>query len=619
MSSMFYRYQKSPFLSRSVFLLCGVVGFFTLILVRLVDLQIVHGREYRELADENRFFTLKIPAERGGVFDRYQQPLVYNTRKYYELVDSENLFSQKNYLERETALLEMANEEEAVGYDLVRFYRYPRSLAHILGYVGPVSAEELVQDDSLDVADIVGKMGLEKKFDTLLQGVGGKTVYEVNALGKKQRVGEQVSAVTGQAVYTTLDPYLSEAALGALGQNQGSLIILDAQNGEVLAMVNSPSFDANVFGKIDTDIGKENQRKQELQDFLNDQRQVFFNRGIGGSYPPGSIFKLVTALAGLESKAIDTEKTVDDEGILKVGEYEYANWYFTQYGRTEGLVNLEKAIARSNDIFFYKTAEWTGPNALAEAARILGLGKATGIGMAGEASGLVPDPAWKEKTTGERWFLGNTYHYGIGQGDILVSPIQAAQMVQGIVNKGRICAPRIVVSESVNPAGINPGGEECKELGFSEENIDVVLRGMLLACSQGGTGYPFFLHNTLFGLNGDQGSIVDPLAKIREGAIACKTGTAEFGGADERGYRKTHGWFVATMGVKKDKILQKVIEDEESEAFDRKKWVENIEKHDFPEQIVVVALVESDEEQPYKEGSRDAGEVVKKLIDWMGV
>jgi len=677
---------------RLVFFVAVIVGFFALMSFRLIDLQVVRGERYASLANDNRLFSMPIPAQRGVLLDRYGDPLVNNVRNYYSLTQSSELFSERMPIDREEALQKMATESsEAVGYDLSRLYKYPKSLAHILGYVGPVTAEELKESRQLKISDVVGKMGLEKNFDHLMQGEEGRDVYEIDALGNKQQIKQRQEPLPGIDIKTSLDPYLSEVALNALGDNQGSVVIADATTGEILSLISTPGFDANAFSKITNDESAEKTRKNMIKSFLSDQRQVFFNKSVGGSYPPGSVFKLVTALAGLESGGIDLNTTVLDEGILKVGEYEYANWYYTQYGRTEGEIGLIRSIARSNDIFFYKAAEFTGPNTIADTARMLGFGKPTNIEVQSETSGLVPDPAWKEKVIGERWYLGNTYHYGIGQGDILVSPVQVAQMVQAIGNNGKMCKPSLLSgSGGGNTGGSDNSGEygsiinksDCTELGFKQENIDIVLRGMLDACSPGGTGFPFFKHNevkrgivdqdevSVDGGGGSDGeenvgsdsnqSIVGPNREILNGAMACKTGTAEFGGVDEQGYRNTHAWFAGVVGVDveglkrelgdgdysgvggensetdgdlieqdgndnessssaslEDSLKKNIFEINQENNFGRSLWLEKVQDSGFPRKLVVVALVESDEDNLFKEGSRDAGPVVKDVIGWI--
>jgi len=608
------------FFSRAVFLIIFTIAFFVLLLVRLFDLQIIRGDYFLGLADDNRFYNLEVPSQRGVFLDRYGKPLVYNAKQYYELGSSELLFTDRLPISREESLVKMASGSSLISFELRRFYPYANALSHTIGYVGPVTVEDLLQQEHLDIADQIGKLGLEKQYDQSIKGIKGKEVYEINTFGEKQRLVERKEAQKGFDVATSIDPYLSQVAARALAGKKGVLIISDASNGEVLALISSPSFDANDFNNTYLDENQEEARKNRISSYLSNENKVFFNRAISGAYPPGSIFKLVTALAGLRKGAIDENTSVIDEGILKVGEWEYANWYYTQYGRTEGAISLVRAISRSNDIYFYKAAEFTGPNDLAQMAREFGFGSQTGIELGGEVGGIVPDPEWKERVIGERWYLGNTYHFGIGQGDLLVTPIQVSQMVQAIANKGRLCRATLLKDQD----------DRCTELGLDEYHTDLVLRGMLNACSSGGTAYPFFPWNEKKrGEDEKSAEIV-----ISRGAIACKTGTAEFGAADARGYRKTHGWLTAIVGVDSQRILQSAGIDPEEEGeeataeteldldfnvgkIDREAWLEKVKKYGFPERLVIVALVESDGENPFMEGSKDAAPVVKEVMDWV--
>ena len=341
---------------------------------------------------------------------------------------------------------------------------------------------------------------------------------------------------------------------------------------------------------------------------------------------------MITAVAGLDNDAFAVDTTVDDQGVLEVGEQSFANWYYTQYGRTEGLISVVRAISRSNDIFFYRAAEWTGVEALAQKARDFGFGERTGVELPGEQAGLVPDPAWKEETFGERWFLGNTFHLGIGQGDLLSTPLQLAQMMTVFGNNGTMCHPRVVASDSRTQAAANCGG-----VGVDEETLAVVQEGMIGACSGGGTAFPFFAWNDtrLANLSED----LSPANQIREGVVACKTGTAEFGGADERGFRRTHALFGMTVGGLHDLLVldnpeleTELAQDEASAAATvsdsateqaadltelRQQWFAAASRENFPDAIVILVLVESDEEQPYAEGSREAAPVARDVFGWL--
>lgn len=561
------------------------------------------------MSDENRFFEFEIPAERGVFFDRYGDVLVENYKKYYELDDYRYLYSLRQPIKTEDALVKMASNSAYISYSLARRYLYKEALAHLIGYVGTISKEDLLTDKSLSINDSIGKLGLEKEYERQLRGQKGSEVFEINTHGEKIRLLNNTEFQAGQSLETTLDPYLSQVALKAMGKRIGSVIIADAQTGEILTLVNSPSFDPNVMSGTYHNLKQENERKALVENYLSDSRQVFFNRAVNGIYPPGSIFKLVNALGGLEEGSIDPQTLVDDEGILKVGDYEYANWYFTQYGRVEGKIALRRAIARSNDIYFYKAAEWLGPTKLAEYARLFGFGKKTGINLSQESAGLVPDPAWKEKEKGERWYLGNTYHFGIGQGDILVTPIQMSQLVQSIFHEGSLCKPSFLKNES----------GRCTDLGIKKQNIEEVLTGMLDACSSGGTAFPFFEYNTKHRLD----KTLSAFDQIRSGAIACKTGTAEFGAADLRGYRQTHAWFVALAGIDinqlscQDPIEMQSATNESNELISRCQWLEKVQAKHLPEVLTFTVLVESDDSNPYQEGSKDAAPVVLEILNWI--
>lgn len=596
--------------------LASCLGLSGLLLTRLVDIQLVQGNEFRVKADDNRFFTIGLPAERGVFLDRYGQPLVWNTRRYFEISDSQELHQSRLPIGREQALALMATDSASVVATLERTYRLPEALTHVLGFVGAVTAEDVEKKLPVTMQEQLGKLGLELSQQAQLRGRDGQERYEINALGKRQKKVETIPPEPGQNLTTTIDPYLSEVAYRAMGDQKGAMVILDAETGEVLSLISSPTFDANVLTNVEVDPAASAERKQKIQSYFSDPRQLFFNRAIDGAYPPGSVFKPIVALAALEQGKMDASTIVVDEGTLKVGEYEYGNWYFRQYGRTEGPLSMTRAIARSNDIFFYKAAELVGPVNLASMAKIFGLGSVTGIQLQPQAAGLVPDPAWKEKKLGEQWYLGNTFHYGIGQGDLLVTPIQMAQAMQAIANQGTRCPPTLL-KKSVS---------SCTELGLQPDNVNLVLQGMLEACSPGGTAFPFFGYNAERRQAG--ATVADDLAA---GAVACKTGTAEFGAADANDHRKTHGWFVAIVGTPKEALLAvqpvsasasantaaTVPQEELRTAVSREEWLTSIRDHDFPRRLVFATLLESDDEHPFREGSTDVAPVVKQVIDWM--
>lgn len=561
---------------RFVLLLAGLASALTLLWVRLVDIQLVRGSYYNQLAENNRFFSLPVKAQRGIIFDRYGQPLVKNIVHYSQVKDQSSLYSSSSYLNRDEALFLLATSSGQVTRAVGRLYPYP-VLSPVLGYIGEVTAEELQARADLRPHSSLGKMGIEKFFDQMLHGQDGKEIFEISANSKKQRQLGVQAAIPGQDLSSTLDPLLSQVAYDALGEQKGAVVISNPSNGEILTLVTKPSFDANLLIADETDPSYEAKRKEAVAALFADPNQPFFNRSLAGAYPPGSIFKLVTAFAGLESHEINENTEVLDEGVLKVDNFEYRSWYYWSYGRTEGYLNLVKALTRSNDIYFYKVAEWVGADYLAKMARQFGFGDYTEVEIGPESRGLIPTPEWKEQTIGEKWYLGNTYHMGIGQGDVLVSPLQVNGMIQAIANEGVLCQSKLV---SITPTN-------CHGLGLQPENLHLVLSGMIGVCSPGGTAFPFFERNERLGAGS-----VDVETAIAHGAVACKTGTAEFGAADAKGYRPTHGWFVAYL-----KPRQQLA--------------------NFPQKIAITVLVESDDQDVSKEGSYDAAPVAKKIIDFI--
>ena len=592
-----------------------IMIFFVLVL-RLLHVQLIQGEEFFGLAEENRFFTKSYPAERGVILDRYGQVLVKNQENYYRLADGQQLYSQQTLVEPSEGLALMATASAHLHYDFSRHYLYPEAMAHSLGYLSLVTAEDLIENRDLAYDAQLGRMGLEARFNDLLSALPGKEIYEVNALGEKQQLVERTAALRGENLKTSLDPYLSELAYQSLAGKKGAVVLMDAETGKILVLVSSPSFDSNLFEesrrehllKITT-----RSAKATLQEALQDERQIFFNRAISGAYPPGSVFKLVTALGALQDQALDAATVVEDEGTLKVGDYEYANWYYTQYGRVEGSVDLAKAIARSNDIYFYKAAEWLGADRLADYAELFNFGHRVGVELGGEKPGLVPRPSWKEEERSERWYLGNTYHFGIGQGDLLVTPLQVAQMTQAIVNQGVLCQARLTGEE----------GEFCKNLSIDEANFNLILEGMLAAASSGGTAYPIFDYNQtieselISRLGEETYEDLSAREKMEKGMLLGKTGTAEFGGANEEGYRSTHAWFTSVVGLDVKRILERWELADEQPDEKQKAWLSELEAGNLPSQLVMTVLVESDDEKLYREGSEDAAPVVRALLEWM--
>lgn len=383
----------------------------------------------------------------------------------------------------------------------------------IVGYVSEVNQRELGCFEGLcyTLGALIGRSGIEQVFEERLRGRDGGRLIEVDSGGNEVRELGNNLPERGGDIQLSLDSRLQKIMYDAFSLRNGSAVALDMQ-GKVLGLVSSPSYDP-----------------LQITNYLSDtSKQYFLNRAIAGSYPPGSVFKLVSAMAGLEEGKIESETQFEDTGEIRVGAYRYGNWYFDQYGRTEGKIDLVKALARSNDIYFYKVGEEVGVEGLVKWARKLGLGEKTGIELPGEVSGLVPDRLWKERATGEKWFLGNTYHLAIGQGDLLVTPLQVARMTLGVVS-GRVCQVSLLQDKS----------PECRDLRLKTQNIVSVAQGMKGACESGGTAFPFFTF---------------------EPWVMCKTGTAQHSGQKTK-EDLPHAWItLAYPGENPEMILTVMLE-----------------------------------------------------------
>ena len=482
---------------------------FSLIIARSFELMIIKGGRYYKLARKNRVREISIPAARGKILDRSGKTLAEDTVFWKD--------EEGSWISKDEAL-NLIVKGEIANKVLLRSYPLSEASVHVTGYLGKVNDQEM---DSLrciekrmnfSSTDWVGRGGLEEEFDCLLVGREGKKMIELDSQDKLVREIGQIKPKKGDDLQTTIDADLQKEIWDLVSDRKASVVVIEIGSGEVLSLVSSPSFNPNDFGVM--------ANNEKISQWLSDEQGLpFLNRATSGSYHPGSVFKIVTSIAGLEEGKINGSTEVEDIGVLKVGDWEYGNWYWLQYGRKEGMVNLVKALKRSNDIYFYKVGEWVGADNIAKWAKKFGYGEKTGIEIPGETKGLVPSTEWKLEYKGERWFLGNTYHYAIGQGDLLATPIQVTAMTATAANDGIYCQSHLV-------KGKEP---DCRDLEISKINIDLVKIGMVEACSTGGTGYSFF----------------DYLPKV-----GCKTGTAEVGD----GSGDSHAWFTLFAPAENPKI-----------------------------------------------------------------
>ena len=496
---------------------------FFIIFLRIFNLQVVKGAENRKLADGNRIQIKIIHAPRGVIFDRNGKILASNAPGF-RLTDGKKI----TYITRDQAL-EFETKEDTrfknLEVDSVRDYPMGELTAHALGYVSEITSSELESLKGYRAGDRMGRGGVEETYEGFLKGTDGGEVIEVDASGEVLRVLRRVEPEPGKNLYLTIDSNLQELAYKNLeltikktGSCCGAVVASNPQTGEILALVSYPSFDP-----------------EEIEPSLSAVNSPMLNRAVGGTYPPGSTFKIASSLAGLSSGKLSRETVYEDTGEIFLGPYKFTNWYFNQYGKVEGPVNIVKAIKRSNDTYFYYLAQAVGEKGLAETAKKLGLGKTLGIDIPGEVSGLIPGSDWKEKNLGEVWFPGDTLHMSIGQGFVLATPLQILNLTSSVASMGKQYQPHLALNITESDGSLVKEFEKSPgDLGFKREDLEIVKLGMEEANASGGTAWPFFTFPV---------------------KTAGKTGTAEYGDPKDR----THAWYSAFAPSDDPKIAAVVL------------------------------------------------------------
>ena len=535
-----------------ILIITGIILFIT-----LFSVQIVQGNYYQQLSDSNRIRTQVIPAQRGIIFDRNGNPLVYNMPGFQLVEHCSPGDTQKcttKPLSRDAALALLAKGDKHVQVDSLREYPYNVILSHVLGYVGQISRSELAsgQYAGYQPDAWVGKSGIEQEYEQELHGQNGKALIEVNALGQKVRSLGQTDPIPGHNITLTIDLKLQKAVYQAAKGIKKGAIIVSKPDGEILAMVSKPTFDPNLF-TMDTSYKPASESAyKSVSAILDDTKNhPLLNRAIGGVYPPGSTFKIVSAATGLQEHIIDQHYKVKDTGVLRIGKFSFANWLWTDYHRLEPHpLNVVTALARSNDIFFYKLAAKITVNRLSAFALKMGLGAPTAIDLPGEASGIVPTTQWKQKVLGQPWYLGDTYDYGIGQGYLLTTPLQVNTWTQIIANNGTFDAPHLLMTS-------HPIVRE-KNL-LDAKTVDLIRQGMIEACNPGGVGWPLFnytVKNPNLKIDGKNITQVSSVSSaLRHVVIACKTGTAQQGNATAL----PHAWMTLFAPAYKPQIVVTVL------------------------------------------------------------
>lgn len=556
------------------FYIIVIVAIFLIFTVRLFNLQIVKGHENQFLAEGNRLRIQEFMAPRGIIFDKNKNALVKNIPLYsleiypvdlprekserikiYEAlakflgedikevideIENEKLYSNESVvikpsLEREEAMkMQIAFRNlSGVRVNIIptREYEQAGGLSHILGYIGKISEKVLEKSQNeYSINDYIGQNGLELAYEEYIKGEKGAKRVEVDSTGRIQRELETKDPQAGYDIITTLDADLQKKAEEVLKakvqglQKEGKsdvkhavAVALDPQTGGILAMVSIPSYDNNKFSQ--------GIKPEEYEAILNDSQKPMLNRAISGVYPSGSTIKPIIAAAGLDKGVITEHTSINDPGEIKIGDWVFPDW------KNHGVVDVRKAIAVSCNVFFYAVGggwediKGLGVDLIDQYLDRFGFGKPTDIEIPGEALGNIPSPEWKEKVKGEPWYLGDTYHLAIGQGDLLVTPLQMVNAISAIANGGKLYKPHFVskVIDKENNV-IKEFSPEILSDSLVDNNysIEVTRQGMRQAV-ESSTGSARQLQDL-------------PVAS------AGKTGTAQFDATD---LEKYHAWFTA--------------------------------------------------------------------------
>jgi penicillin-binding protein 2 len=402
-----------------------------------------------------------------------------------------------------------------------RFYPHGDLASHVLGYIGEISEDDLsrMREGGYAVGDLIGKKGVERTYDEILRGQNGGVEVQVDASGTQRRTLAYRNPIQGQTLKLTLDWKLQQLAEDLLGDEIGSIIVTNPQTGEILALVSRPNFDPNAFVSGIS--------YKEWNGLLKDKNHPLENRAIQGQYPPGSIFKLVTALAALEDGVIDLNKVFLCRGIYWYTVWPYRCWRISGHG----WVNLERAIIESCDIFFYQLGLLVKIDKIYRMARELGLGSKTQIDLDSEVSGLVPNSRWKESTQHMPWFPGDTIHMSIGQGYLLTTPLQMLDVTSSLAMNGQLYRPHLlyrVVDRTTGRTVFEKQPELLHEADITQVHLDFIKATMeKVVNSDNGTGKK---------------------ARIKGVRVAGKTGTSENPHGDN------HAWFTAYAPAEDPKV-----------------------------------------------------------------
>jgi penicillin-binding protein 2 len=541
-----------------------IAVMLTIVAGRLYYLQVVQHKTLAELADRNRIRIRRLPALRGLVFDRDHRPLVDTVPSFDAVVVPEDTDDLSDTIERLDQLLgdgniaarlQQAEDEQRPAYEPItvaehldwkqvvalethqlelpgvslqvtprRHYLYGSVAAHLLGYVGEVTRHDLAHLTGYENGDQIGKFGLERGWENFLRGGAGGQEIEVDAVGRRLRLLREIPEQPGDGVVLTIDLDVQAAAEQALGDRMGAIVAIDPNTGYILAMVSHPAFDPNLFtsGISPADWHR----------LMTDPGHPLEDRAIQGIYAPGSTFKIVDSIAGMQDHTLTPSTTYYCPGGLWYGNREYRCWR----KQGHGTLSLHRAIVESCDVYFYEVGERLGVDRIAHWAHLLGLGEKTGIALAHERTGIIPSSEWKLKRYHQRWYPAETLSVAIGQGYVAVTPIQMAVLAAEVANGGIRYQPQFVKEVDApdgTPLRTYPPVVE-QRLPIDPANLDFIRDAMCdVVNAPDGTAHKAALPNIL---------------------VCGKTGTAQVV-AEKQGARtkenaipeqlRDNGWFIA--------------------------------------------------------------------------
>jgi len=546
--------------SRNRILLASYVitGLFALLTIRLWQLQVLQGKEYRKISTGNMLRIIKIPAPRGIIYDRNGIPLVKNSPYFYASLMPENL-KQVNIqyladilginaadihakinkkgrspfepikLKEGLTFTEIAAVEARrsdfpgliIDIDMSREYLYGDLGAHLIGYLGKLNPSQSKDPEFKDVPPeaFIGQWGAELLFDKSLRGTPGERIIEIDALGREIKLLKENPPVKGDDLKLSIDINLQTVAEEAFTGRAGAVVAMKTDTGEILGLVSRPSFDPNFFAR--------GVNQSQWAALIQDKKLPMLNRALQSQYPPGSTFKIVTAIAALNEGVITPDTKVTCTGGINYGKWQFGCWKKGGHGT----VSLHRAIVESCDVYFYEVGKRVGIDKIAEYARKLGLGSETGLPLIKERPGLIPDTKWKYEKKNQQWYLGETFNAAIGQGYVAATPIQMAQLMSVVANGGSIYKP-VIVKTDTQPQPV-------ANVDIKPEVLALVRDGLYGVVNEGG---------------GTGGA-----ARSSVAAIGGKTGTAQVVGLRKSSHQlpeklRDHAWFVAFAPVEKPSV-----------------------------------------------------------------